>query len=186
MYLPALDEVMQSLHRLFYWDCFVETVDLEEVDVVRPQPFQGRIDGVEDALTRKASLIDIINSLVDILQSEHVRLIALACRATALSADDKLMAWDLVLFDCFAYDTFGVTVAVDVRCIPGVQAAVVGCFEKWESLGWRSDQFMDDEGTFTSFSSTNQSIHLLSPMLIAPSMGTETLRPHFPSCRYST
>lgn len=46
--LPALDQIMQSLHCLLDRRVLIESVDLQQVDVVRFQARERFIDGVED------------------------------------------------------------------------------------------------------------------------------------------
>jgi hypothetical protein len=41
---------MQRLHRLFYGNLVVESMDLEKVDVLDVEALEGGIDGVEDCL----------------------------------------------------------------------------------------------------------------------------------------
>ena len=53
VYFPAFYEIMKCFHRFFDRDCFVEAVDLEEVDVGSLEPGEGGVDGSEDALARE-------------------------------------------------------------------------------------------------------------------------------------
>lgn len=53
-HFPRLDEVVKRFHGLFYGGRWVESVDLEEVDVGRVETGEGGIDGVEDGLTGEA------------------------------------------------------------------------------------------------------------------------------------
>lgn len=54
--------------------------------------------------------------------------------AVAFCQNDEFVSWDGVFFDGFANDAFGGTIAVDVGCVPGVEAFVVCIFQKRESL----------------------------------------------------
>ena len=48
----------------------------------------------------------------------------------ALGHDDDLVAGNLVRFQGFRDDLFRFSVAVDVGCVPCIETAIVGCFEK--------------------------------------------------------
>ena len=117
-YLPTLHQVVQCLHSLLDGCGLVEAVDLEEIDVGCVQTSQRGIDGVEDALSRQAALIDVVDGLVNVLEREGVRVISFPGSAAALGQDNELLPWYLVLFDRFADDLLGNAVAVDVGCIP--------------------------------------------------------------------
>lgn len=50
VHFPAFYEIMKCFHRFFDRDCFVEAVDLKEVDVGSLETGEGCVDGSEDAL----------------------------------------------------------------------------------------------------------------------------------------
>ena len=50
VHFPAFYEIMKCFHRFFDRHCFVEAVDLEEVDVGSLETGKGGVDGSEDAL----------------------------------------------------------------------------------------------------------------------------------------
>jgi hypothetical protein len=86
--------------------------------------------------------IDIILRLGDILpvhDAPNARL--LAHIPIAFAQDHNLVPRDLVLLDRFPDDLLAHAVAVHVRRVPGVEAAVVRRFKKWEGL-----LFVDDPG----------------------------------------
>ena len=49
-HFPAFYEIVKCFHRFFDRDCFVEAVDLKEVDVGSLETREGGVDGSEDAL----------------------------------------------------------------------------------------------------------------------------------------
>lgn len=54
----------------------------------------------------------------------------------ALGEDHDAVARDVVLAQRLAEDFLGYPVAVDVGCVPGVDAAVVSVFDEWERSGF--------------------------------------------------
>lgn len=51
---------MQSLHSFFNWDIIIKPMDLQQVYVWRVESFQARVDGLEDGLSRKTTMVHII------------------------------------------------------------------------------------------------------------------------------
>ena len=133
-HLAQLDEIVQRLHGLFDRGRPIEAMNLEEIDVIGVQSLQTRVDGVEDTLAGQTTLVDIVNSLVNVLEAKDLRVVRLARSAATFGADDELMARDGELLDGFANQTLGVTVAVNVGCVPCIEPAIVGRFEQRESL----------------------------------------------------
>ena len=56
----------------------------------------------------------------------------LANVAIALAQDDDLIPRDVILLDRLADDLLADTITVHVRGVPGVEATIVSCFEKWQ------------------------------------------------------
>ena len=95
-------------------------MDLIKIDIVGVKSFQRCIDSVEDSLTGKTTLVDIVDCLIDVFQCKHLRFVALASRSTAFCTYDELVPWYIVFLDSFTYNLFGSTVAVYVGSIPSV------------------------------------------------------------------
>ena len=55
--LAHADDVVKRLHRLFDRGRAVPAMNLVEVDVVRPESLQARVDFVEDRLARETSAV---------------------------------------------------------------------------------------------------------------------------------
>jgi len=111
-------------------------VDLQEIDVWCVEAGEGCIDSSEDGLAREAALVHVVDCLVDVLQGHHFGAVAFSDGTAAFSADDEFVAGDVVFFDSGADDGFGGAVRVDVGCVPGVEAAVVGGFQEREGFGF--------------------------------------------------
>lgn len=56
----ALDEVVQRLHGLLDRYVDVETVDLQEIDVLEVQTLERCVDGVEDGLAGEADVVGVV------------------------------------------------------------------------------------------------------------------------------
>jgi hypothetical protein len=54
----------------------------------------------------------------------------LSNNSMALREDDKLVARDLILLDCFSDDFLTYAIGVYVRCVPCIQSSIVGGFEE--------------------------------------------------------
>ena len=102
--LARLDDVMQRLERLLDRRRRVPTMDLIEIDVVRTEPPQTRIDCVEYRLARQAAPVG-----------------ALAHREENLGRDHHLVAARIV-FERLTDDFLGGAVRVGVRGIEEVDA----------------------------------------------------------------
>jgi hypothetical protein len=105
-HLPALDEVMQRLHRLLDWRVAVEAVDLEEVDVVGVEPLERRVDGVENRGARQPALVHVVGQVADVRVLHVVDGGFFAERAVALGQDDELVAREGEFFDRAADELF--------------------------------------------------------------------------------
>ena len=106
----------------------------------------------------------------------------------AFSHYDNFVTRYVIFLESFANDFFGFAVGVDIRCIPGIKSYVVGSFENWKGLNSVSIRYriVLQKDSLTLSSPITQGCHCSLPKDIAPSMGTETLRPLLPSCLYST
>ena len=82
----------------------------------------------------ESALIYVVDGFVDVLEGEDFGGVAFSDGAAAFGADDEFVAGDVVFFDGFADGFFGDPVRVDVGCVPGVEAAVVGGFEEREGF----------------------------------------------------
>lgn len=51
---------MESLHRLFDWDCGIESMDLEKIYVVRLKPCEAGIHGIENSCPAQTALVDVV------------------------------------------------------------------------------------------------------------------------------
>ena len=117
VHLAALDQVMQCLHRLLDWSVVVESVDLQEIDVVGIEALQGGIDLVEDGLARQTALVGVVSELWKlraILDCSQTWVLARV--SVAFGEDDELMAGKFVLLDRLANDLFRDSVGVYVGC----------------------------------------------------------------------
>ena len=108
--------------------------------------------------------------------------------SVAFSHDDNFVTRYVVFLESFADDFFGFAVRVDIRCIPRIEPHVIGSFEHWKCLNTVSIGYIIvlQRGSPTLSSPITQGCHCSLPKDIAPSMGTETLKPLLPSCLYST
>lgn len=79
---------------------------LEEINVRCVETAKGGFDGIKNALTGKAALVHVIDSLVDVFKGERLGVVALPDGSTALGQDDELVARDVVFLDGFADDLF--------------------------------------------------------------------------------
>ena len=133
---------MQSLHRLLNRRIGIEPMNLQQIHIIRPQTLQARIHSIENGPTAQTAVIHIVFALRNLLpihDTPDVR--RLAHVTVAFAEDDELVPGNVELLDRLADDLFAYAVAVDVGGVPGVEAAVVGCFEKLESF-----VFFDDPG----------------------------------------
>ena len=110
--LARLDDVVQRLHRLLDRRVRVEAVDLVQVDVVRAEPRQRRVDLFEDRLARQALSAGAVVHLPPHLRREHDVL-------TAGVAGDRA-----------ADDLFGRAELIDVRGVPERHAELDGLLEE--------------------------------------------------------
>ena len=74
--LAGLDEIVQSFHSLLWLHSWVVAVDLEQVDVVGVQALQACIHGIEDGLSRKATLVDVVFRVLQLWIPEMSILVA--------------------------------------------------------------------------------------------------------------
>jgi hypothetical protein len=98
---------MQRLHCLLNWGIWVESVDLQKVDVVGIKALERSIDSVEDCLARQTTLVCVVpelRQLLSILNGSQAWV--LACVTVTFCKDNKLVARKIVLLDCFANDLF--------------------------------------------------------------------------------
>jgi hypothetical protein len=110
-------------------------MDLQQIDIIDPQPLQRSIDRVEDRRPRQPALIHVVLRALDLRGPGDVAHAGLFTHgAVALGQDDELLARDGVFLDAPADHFFGDAVGIDVRGVPGVEAAVVGAFEEGEDF----------------------------------------------------
>lgn len=64
--LPALNQVVESLHNLLGWSLRIEAMDLQEVDVVGAETLQRRVDSVEDCSTAESVLVYVVTCKLQI------------------------------------------------------------------------------------------------------------------------
>jgi hypothetical protein len=62
-YLPTPNQIMQRLHRLLKRSIRIETVDLQQINVLQVKTLERSIDSVEDSLARQTTLVDIVFQL---------------------------------------------------------------------------------------------------------------------------
>ncbi len=91
---------------------------LKEIDVRRVQTAKGGFDGVEDALAGKATLVHVIDGLIDVLEGQRLGVVAFPDGSAAFGKNDELVTRDVVFLDGFADDFFRGAVAVDVGGVP--------------------------------------------------------------------
>lgn len=91
---------------------------LKKIDVGCVETSEGGFNSGEDALARETALINVIDRLVNVFQSEYFRVIAFTDGSTTFGKDNELVPRDVVLFDGFANDLFRNAITVDIRCIP--------------------------------------------------------------------
>jgi hypothetical protein len=108
---------MQRLHCLLNWGIRVESVDLQQVDVVGIKALERSIYSVEDSLARQTTLVCVVpelRQLLPILNGPQPWV--LACVTEAFCKDNKLVARKLVLLNRFANDLFRDTIGVNISC----------------------------------------------------------------------
>ena len=127
--LVTAHEIVQRLHGLLDGDRAVETVNLQQIDVIRLEAGEGGVHSLENALPREPAVVDVVDGLVDVLEGQSGRFVVFAHGAAAFGADDEFVARDAVLLDGFGDYAFRIAVAVDVGGVPCVHAAVEGGFE---------------------------------------------------------
>lgn len=91
------DEVVESFHGFFDGRAGIESVDLEEIDVVGPETFEGRVNLVEDGLTTESGLVHVVPSVFQIAHCECVGRAFFVGQEIAFCEDDEAFSWDVVL-----------------------------------------------------------------------------------------
>lgn len=103
-HLPALNNVVKSLHDLLAGRLPVQTVDLQHIDV-RAQPLNTGIDRIEDMLPGETDAVD--EGAIIAGRGRDGREVAFVVDAEeALGQDDDAVAGDVVLLQGFADDGF--------------------------------------------------------------------------------
>lgn len=134
-HFSVLHEIVQRLHRLLWRHRSIVSVDLQQVNVVGPQPLQTSIHCVEDGCAAQAALVDVVLGLLHFLAVfDMVDAWLLADRAVALREDYQLVTREVLLFDELADHFFGDAVGVHVGCVPCVQTDVPGALEELEGF----------------------------------------------------
>lgn len=158
-YFSGLYEIMERFHSLFDWGVRVKAMNLEEIKVVGVQALEGSIDRGKDRITGESldtiSLclqtedkctqlwaIGIITVLVDVVlvwtdfihisNASHTRL--LAHWKEAFGEKYHLMARNVIFLQGFSDDFLRSAVRIDVGSVPGIEAPVISCLEKWQRL----------------------------------------------------
>ena len=124
-----LYDVVQCPHDLFWRRRIVESMNLQHVYVCS-QPFDARLDGVEDVLAAETCTICHRTVL-----RVHQNIVAwsrglIVNTKIALCHQDQLRSRDRVLLNCFAYQALRDTIRICVSCVPSVDATVKGVFQQ--------------------------------------------------------
>ena len=115
VHLSHLHQIMKSLHRLLNRCVRIKAMDLQEIHIVRIKPLQRLVNRRKDSISRKASAIDIVFGLGDLLSINDATYVwCFTHIAVAFAQDYEFVTRDVVLFHCFANDFFADAVAVDL------------------------------------------------------------------------
>lgn len=106
-------------------------MNLKQINIIRLQPLQRRIDRIEDSRARESSLIDVVlagSELVAVLNVQNLTLFT--HEAKALGQKNEFVPRYVVLFDHSPDHLLADPVRIDVGCVPGVQTTVIGALEE--------------------------------------------------------
>ena len=140
VHFSHLNEVVQRFHCFGGGDGRVVAVDLEDVDVVSPETFEGGVDGFHDGAAGetcwarvsdqvlvkdqtkvriRTPSIDVVFTLCHLLLVKEVEDAFVFWHGTEdLAQDDELLPWYVELLDCLANNLLIGTAGVYVGGIP--------------------------------------------------------------------
>lgn len=119
----SLYDIVKRLHRLLDGRLVVESVTLENVDVVEPEPLERALDRGKDALesVRSQSRTHLARETAVVGETCRSPVLGLAVRVERLGEDHDGLAGDLVLLEEFPEDHLGLAGRVYVGSVKGLR-----------------------------------------------------------------
>lgn len=97
--LAAFDEVVKGFHRFFRCGVGVIAVNLQEVDVRSLKTFERGVYSIEDRLSRKTGLVDILPGILEVREPDCAHPDILMDQTIAFSENKDFLSRDVILFE---------------------------------------------------------------------------------------